>query len=1421
MGATPKALRQPPPRRFENYILTRSTAAGVDLVNVSDDKFIELIPGFIDDQISDVTNIGFDFQLDGITYKQFVATSNGWMALVDPTLGTFDFNEVISAGFFVNSSIRPTFTSNAVLLAPWFDDLRNVASDPSQFTFPFTFSSAKIDRMRKGLEVPPPYVNNSLYGVKFFRDVRSSRGRRLVIRWNSMSNYNLPNTILRFESVIYENGTFEFRYTPKANINIGTGTNEGATIGIFMPNGTDRFRDFSYGLGYRDNERQQYRYGGVVVTSDYTDNDGSFTANYTVNLKPSLHWPGLTSVGSMFTFSPPTNRRKVLPRARLAGLDSRLTLPTVSRTGDQRRGNDPVMFDDRRSIQFVDVLSGSGVLVNYPTTLQRFFGDSEPSIVDRQNLFAGDFEFTSSVAKNAVDQFIINDVQHSIQPFCEFKQFENDPSAPEDPFFASGSNLNELGEGLQQPTRSKTQIRLSLPVNYNTVLFGTSSTIHYYNRRAGMWTVPQNSSYVIGNTSTSNDSGKTTGDIVINLLPTSKSGRLFEDQRGFGPIGNFLASGSHTSTSQNDHTDVNINATFNTANIANALNKQYDKSITNNELYRATLDEVFTVPINHPFLLERAVIEVPFAAGTGWFQDKTTCLVTMENGPTGSFDFAGPALTVSLFNQVVIGNVTRRDLIMTGTITHTNDNVSEIIFSAFPPVSSTFQIRPSGFLAFASPPGAVVTPVVSGNVQTFTGSVPVRFETQTSNGVIARLELAMTSSSAVANRSGVIDVFNTTLVTLDDRVNSHYSQSCTIASINNFGRGGTGFEPSGRSIFGKEFSATTALTAGGQINNPFYLTGTNGGAASPTFTGIPTQFADAIVSGSLFKFEAAIPLLSNKPSPYLILPGDTLVLAVSKTRPVTLGSLASPPFTSGSISHDVQLITGSTNIVLYGSLLREGREFHDTLNQPLASDAIHEIVVGNEPVLDQFEVSYRDSYSGSFFDDYVTGSLVTIMVTNDSRRILTTGSRGRLISGLGARAAGSPSGSSESYNLQPWFERIGTPRVSGQSDVTERFYDSMMPAIDQCFSADGTSIYIADWNVGDSTGGSFAFGDPTTIDLRPGFINFDTNMITSGVFDSRLTNRNWTKAFPFEPRYSGANRQIDIAKSFNAALLLTQDSNFDFHVVSIPKIRVGSFYFGVEGTHNFSNPNPTPWSVAKSVVEAQGIAAAAASAKHVFISDVAIPYKKITNLTNSVTSSLTGSATTTDTLKGLFGFGDVNNMAFVSGSTSNDGSLIGTNHFVDVRAHKQSAQVQFFPSPGTLVDHYWGFGPVVRGWKYGIYSGLPAFSKAYFRQQRFGQFRDMLEQRPFTKYYQSIENNPGVENFKQGVSVAVVTVKFVDANDKLTKPENTWSQNLSLEATSSMPYFDGETRNRPSINTNTLNTNIIAFNSNQFGQVTL
>lgn len=63
-------------------------------------------------------------------------------------------------------------------------------------------------------------------------------------------------------------------------------------------------------------------------------------------------------------------------------------------------------------------------------------------------------------------------------------------------------------------------------------------------------------------------------------------------------------------------------------------------------------------------------------------------------------------------------------------------------------------------------------------------------------------------------------------------------------------------------------------------------------------------------------------------------------------------------------------------------------------------------------------------------------------------------------------------------------------------------------------------------------------------------------------------------------------------------------------------------------------------------------------------------------------------------------------------------------------------------APMTTTEYVenWKLGSVCDGWRYGLYSGLPAKFSCVFRQNRFGQLRDMLEQRIYTETF----NNPNI-----------------------------------------------------------------------------
>jgi hypothetical protein len=341
----------------------------------------------------------------------------------------------------------------------------------------------------------------------------------------------------------------------------------------------------------------------------------------------------------------------------------------------------------------------------------------------------------------------------------------------------------------------------------------------------------------------------------------------------------------------------------------------------------------------------------------------------------------------------------------------------------------------------------------------------------------------------------------------------------------------------------------------------------------------------------------------------------------------------------------------------------------------------------------------------------------------------------------------------------------------------------MMPAINSCFAADGAGIFLV-------TPTSLAgFVDPRKVPTaisgsgKPlGWMLFNT-VTTAG---PRIVNdTNWTFAFPYEPRYHGISRLVDISKSFLATFLWDR---LAATATPIPPAPVDGFIFGPYGQGN------------------ENIGG-------VLTNNVVVNFVVDVNLNGGLNQYgfyTTGSVTHDDAARALFGFGDVNNI-FIDAFS---GDQWGCNHFADFRDVEPPDGVNTFIS-------YFQFSPVIRGWKYGVYSGLPAFSKSYWRRGRFGQFRDMLEQRLFSKYYQSSENKPTDLDFKEGLQHAVVSVKFISPDGKLTKPENTWSSNLSTECTSSVPYFDDRSTNRPPINIKTLNKNIVSFGSDAAGNITL
>jgi len=205
-----------------------------------------------------------------------------------------------------------------------------------------------------------------------------------------------------------------------------------------------------------------------------------------------------------------------------------------------------------------------------------------------------------------------------------------------------------------------------------------------------------------------------------------------------------------------------------------------------------------------------------------------------------------------------------------------------------------------------------------------------------------------------------------------------------------------------------------------------------------------------------------------------------------------------------------------------------------------------------------------------------------------------------------------------------------------------------------------------------------------------------------------------------------------------------------------------------------------------------------------------------------------------DSTKLLFGFGD-RNEKYISPYASPDGFATGSNGKPDYRL--------FYTEDGDDSQY---IGPIIRGWKYGLHDGNPHYTSCVFRRDRYGQLRDMLEQRLHPATYIDEENSPNSKSLfeeeplalpkpvptidvavrdplkKSGMAEYPIAVNFVrqQINENTientstlayvqTSPVETWSSNMSTYATSSLPYFDLEKdslgRNRGAIPSIVLN----------------
>lgn len=829
-----------------------------------------------------------------------------------------------------------------------------------------------------------------------------------------------------------------------------------------------------------------------------------------------------------------------------------------------------------------------------------------------------------TVTKTGVDQFVVLPTQNEV-----FAGFTEDRLFAEDikteRFYLTGSDITDVGLGFANKLGSKTIIKIPIEIASAMTFPSQTKGNYYYNKDLKRWDVLAYKG------------------LSENFTQNPGHRRAFGMPFGYGNPAAVLFNcfGQPQSDNWAGNAGAYAFTAFLNASPGSLLDYKGSSLLTSGG-YAATSSQFLDIAsyLHAPFLLEKAHLELPFQSGPNWYASPTAHSF-LDGYVSLTIDQTyvdGPAVTFGLLNQI---SNSRRDIVLSGTIVPERDCTPwfEEYFNAFG--TSAFRTL-NGFTRFSTPGFKVPS-------ADFLGSARISMDAAQSHGYIFE---GIVTESVRTYGYGSID---------------------ETPSVASWGRGQNG--PSGRSIFGGEYILPVS---------PSSLHDSTFWNNLPVFTASDLVYNPYLVNG-----------IQNKKSPYLISPKDKLIayLTIGGAAMHTWygddggGGPAYDWLFSGS-HEDAGIPAGTAFLTLYGSFVKEEAEFHDTLNQRLETNEIHEII-GNDPVLDQFDVAYSSELSGSYLDRIFSGTM-----TRTSNR-LAVGSH--FVPAAEQFSFPFPNVLiSDSLYKKSWISS-GFRNVQGTSD--ERIFDTLLPGVDD-ISKINLPTSLAFWSSGYAGGSYIAAG--------AGMIAVSWDNI-------------WDKSFPFEPRYSTIQRKLSTQKlivSYNSA------GAYSPKVASIEKV----IFLPLEGPQDDGGGlYYADWTVSNPTV------------RGVKIEDFA---------------------------KFFYGFGDRNNSSIYLGNMSGSVNNPGIEHRTKLD----------IVTPGNV-----GAGPKIRGWKYGLFSGVPMYSKTISRRDHFGQLRDSLEQRIDTKFLST---------------PSPVSVKFVTQTGERTLPEYTYSSNLSTEATSSLPYFDNAVRNR-------------------------
>ena len=509
--------------------------------------------------------------------------------------------------------------------------------------------------------------------------------------------------------------------------------------------------------------------------------------------------------------------------------------------------------------------------------------------------------------------------------------------------------------------------------------------------------------------------------------------------------------------------------------------------------------------------------------------------------------------------------------------------------------------------------------------------------------------------------------------------------------------------------------------------------------------------------------------------------------------------------------HRFKFKTGQSRLILYGSLVRNNKEKMPVLNQSLGSDSVREALTDGA-VLDQFDMATKSELTGSYLSNYMEGapSLLPNYKDFTSGSGVPNGSSWVWSNDLGQKVerwspgaqSGQPPGRLQprgvkqlqsSYGISGSFQRNVT-----LIDRSEVWYDSLMPNMKEIWEADGVvgfpqvgllglAMNSYSGNLTATSRGVFGVagsqwglntenlilgqlsgpheGTFNSSSAEPGrasaVIRTGTDVRLKAVRKHGLHNHAWASAFPFEQRYHTVSRLL----ADNGGLGLVTGSYSK--QLSVPLVVEWSKASGVPGTpypEKYGTEAETnPIMFVSTVNTIGGIGG-----------DIAMQ--------NQLNSGGKQAPSERATRAFLMGYGKTNRKHL---------DLMRSEWGYPLQSMLNLGTGNGAAIPGSAWFR-WGHFEHPAGVKYGLANYDTLRSKAVFRGDRYGQFRDMLEPRLSTRFFEE-----GDESNERGLTDPLVNIIFVDSDgEPISDSTNTTCFNLSTAATSSKPYIEGDTASR-------------------------